>query len=69
MIILHILLFIKLFKKQRERLFLLFSDMLIWARVASKDKYEFKGMLPLRSLRYRSLPDTESSFYFYLYKI
>lgn len=45
---------------QRERHFFLFSDMLIWARVAGKEKWEFKGMIPLRAFWYKALPDTDS---------
>ena len=53
--------------KQRERHFILFSDMLLWVRVYGKDKYELrKGMIPLRFLFFKNIPDNESSFSFSL---
>jgi len=47
---------------QRERHFFLFSDMILWARVAGKEKWEFKGMIPLRAFWYKAIPDTDSLF-------
>jgi hypothetical protein len=42
-----------------ERHYFLFSDMIIWARATGKDKYEFRGMIPLTCFRYKDLPNTE----------
>lgn len=54
----------------QERQFYLFSDMLIWAKPTSKDKYEFKGLIPAKLLYYTDLPDTDclSSLSFPLFR-
>lgn len=42
---------------QIERHFILFSDMIIWCKITTKEKYHFKGMIPLLSLSYQDLPE------------
>jgi len=42
-----------------ERHYFLFSDMIVWSRIIGKDKYEFRGMIPLTSFRFSDLSNTE----------
>ena len=40
--------------------------MLMWTRQISKEKYEFKGMIPLRALYFNDLEDTECKLFHFI---
>jgi hypothetical protein len=50
--------------KASSRYFFLFSDMILYAKYhQSKSKYEFRGVIPLRSCKIEDTPDTSTSIF------
>lgn len=52
--------------KSSTRYFFLFNDMILYAKYhQSKSKYEFRGVIPLRSCKIEDFPDTSNTFFQY----